>query len=144
MMYAFLMLTGCNESPSATKANDSDSIASSTSTDTTSMPAYDPAMDSYNVGGEFIQKIADTLNIKMYFFTIKPNDSAALHAHPDHIVYIIQGGKLRVTFRGQGTQTMDVKPGMAFVSGPVFDAGRNIGNTTVKMLIADIYRPRNK
>lgn len=105
---------------------------------------YDPAMDAINVGGKSIQKLGDTLNIKMYIATMEPGDSAVLHTHPDHTVYVIQGGKIAVIFQGRGRQIMDLKTGMGFISGTLSDAGKNIGNTTVKLLITDTYRPRDK
>ena len=101
-------------------------------------------MEPLTVGAKFSKKLSDTLGVKMYEFTMKPGDSASLHTHPDHAVYVLQGGKLAVTFQGMGRQIMDLKPGMGFVSGSLSDAGKNIGNTTVKLLIMDIYRPRGK
>ncbi len=80
----------------------------------------------------------------MYEFTLKPGDSAALHTHPDHSIYVLQGGKLAVTFQGSGRQIMDLKTGTGFISGPLSDAGKNIGTTTVRLLVTDIYRPRGR
>jgi hypothetical protein len=39
---------------------------------------------------------------------------------------------------------MDLKTGTGFVSGPLSNAGKNIGNTSIKLLVTDIYRPRGK
>ena len=108
------------------------------------MPAYDTAMEPLMVGAKFSKKIADTLNVKMYEFTMKPGDTATIHTHPDHAVYVLQGGKLAVTFQGSGRQILDLKPGMGFINGALSDAGKNIGNTTVKLLVTDIYRPLGK
>ncbi len=80
----------------------------------------------------------------MYEFTVKPGDSAAMHTHPDHTVYVLQAGKLAVTFKGAGRQIMDFKAGTGFISGPLSDAGKNVGTTTVKLLVTDIYRPRDR
>lgn len=68
-----------------------------------------------------------------------------LHLHPDDAVYVLEGGKLRVSFKGNPEAIiMDMKSGESIVSGPLSDAARNIGNTTIRLLIADIYRPREK
>lgn len=101
---------------------------------------YDPAKDGLVTGAQFSKKLGDTLGIKFYEMTLKPGDSATLHSHPAHTVYVLQGGQLAVYFDGTNRQVMDLKPGMGFVSGPVTDAAKNIGKTTIKMLIADIYR----
>ena len=114
------------------------------SQDTSSMLQYDPAMDPLTVGAKFSKKLADTLGIKMYEFTLNPGDSAELHAHPDHTVYVLQGGTLAVTFNKVDRRILELKPGDGFVSGSLSDAGKNIGTTTVKLLVTDIYRPRIK
>jgi quercetin dioxygenase-like cupin family protein len=139
-----LFLMACNETATTPQKKDIGTTQRVTKNDASSMPAYDPAMEPLTVGAQFSKKLGDTLNIKMYEFTLKPGDSAALHTHPDHTFYVLQGGKLAVTFQGAGRQILDLKPGMGAISGPVSDAGKNIGNTTIKLLINDIYRPRGK
>ena len=67
-----------------------------------------------------------------------------VHVHPDHTVYVLQGGTLAVTFNKVDRRMLELKPGDGFVSGSLSDAGKNIGTTTVKLLVTDIYRPRIK
>jgi quercetin dioxygenase-like cupin family protein len=107
-------------------------------------PAYDAAIDRYTLGGASIQKIADTLGIKMFVSTLKPGDSTSLHSHPDYSVYILQGGELAVTFPGGIRKVLQLKKGMGFVSGPLSHIERNIGKTSIKALVTHIYRPRSK
>ncbi len=142
VLISFLFLIGCNEPATTSEKNEMDTTSVVTNSDTSSIPAYDPAMEPLTVGAQFSKKLADTLNIKMYEFTLKPGDSAAMHTHPDHTDYVLQGGKGAITFQGIGRQIMELKTGDAFMSGPVSDAGKNIGNRTVKLLVTDIYRPQ--
>ena len=107
-------------------------------------PAYDATIDAFTLGGESIQKLADTLGVKMFIATMKPGDTATLHSHPDHTVYVLEGGELAVTFPGAGRQIMKMKKGTGFVGGPFSDAAKNIGKTTVKLLMTHVYRPRVK
>jgi quercetin dioxygenase-like cupin family protein len=144
VLISVLLLIGCNEPATTSEKNVRDTAPVVTNSDTSSIPGYDPAMEPLTVGAAFSKKLGDTLNIKMYEFTLKPGDSAALHTHPDHAVYVLQGGKLAVTFQGMGRQVMDLKTGAGFISGPISDAGKNIGNTTVKLLVTDVYRPRGR
>jgi uncharacterized RmlC-like cupin family protein len=112
--------------------------------DAFAMPVYDQTMDAINTGGTSVKKLGDTLNIKMYITTLKPGDSVVLHKHPDHTVYVLQGGTLAVYFNGVERHQMELKAGNGFVGGPLSDAAKNIGNTTITLLIHDIYRPRGK
>ena len=114
------------------------------SNDSSTLP-YDPAMEPLTVGARFSKKLGDTLGVKMYEFTVKPGDSWGLHTHPDHAVYVLEGGKMALFIKEAGKQdTLTLPTGMALISGPLSDSGRNVGSTTIKLLVADIYRPRNK
>ncbi len=58
---------------------------------------------------------------------------------------MLQGGKMALYMREAGRQdTLTFPTGMAMVSGSLTDSGKNIGSTTIKMLVTDIYRPRGK
>lgn len=145
VLISTLFLISCNQSPTTSEENDKDTTAVVTSSDTSTMPVYDPAMEPLTVGAKFSKKLGDTLGIKMYEFTVKPGDSWALHTHPDHIVYVLQGGKMALFIQAAGRQdTLTFPTGMALISGPLSDSGKNIGNTTMKLLVSDIYRPRGK
>ena len=145
VLISVLFLIGCNDSATTAEKNEEDTASIVTNNDTPSMPAYDPAMDPLTVGPQFSKKLHDTLNIKMYEFTVKPGESWALHTHPDHTVYVLQGGKMALFVQATGKQdTLTFPIGMSLISGPLTDSGRNIGNTTIKMLVQDIYRPRGR
>ncbi len=136
------LLIACNRSAPGSANRETDTMPMTG--DTSVQPPYDPNMDAIHTGGTSVKKIGDTLNIKMYIATMKPGDSAVLHNHPDHTVYVLQGGKLAVYFQGVQRHEMELKTGDGFVSGPLSDAAKNIGNTTVMLLIHDVYRPRGK
>jgi uncharacterized cupin superfamily protein len=82
--------------------------------------------------------------MKMFILTMKPGDTAELHSHPDHTVYVLEGGELAVTFQGKPRQIMKLQKGMGFVAGPLSDAAKNTGKTTVKLLMTHIYRQKAK
>jgi hypothetical protein len=141
---AVLSVIACKEAAKTSENNALDTASVPVNNDASSMPAYDPSMDPLTVGAQFSKLLHDTLGIKLYEAFLKPGDSSELHTHPDHIVYVLEGGKLAVYFQGVERVEMDLKKGLGFVSGPLSDAAKNIGNTTIRMLIADIYRPRGQ
>ncbi len=145
VLVSVLFLISCNETATTSETNGRDTTSVVSNADTSSMPTYDSAMEPLTVGAKMSKKLGDTLGVKMYEFTAKPGESWALHTHPDHTVYVLQGGKMALYMRETGRQdTLTFPTGMALISGPLSDSGRNIGNTTIKMLVADIYRPRSK
>lgn len=142
LLASVLLLNSCSEAANPSRKEAKDTLAVVT-TDTAPMPNYDAGMDSYVAGGTFVKKLGDTLGIKMYEFTLKPGETCALHAHPDHAAYVLQGGKAALYMKSTGRRdTIMFTAGMALISGPLIDSGTNIGNTTIKFLITDIYRPR--
>ncbi len=141
LFLATLWLIGCTQS--AETENKVDAVtATMGSEEQTDMPAYDPAMDLALTGGDSIEMLGDSLGIKMYIGSIAPGDSVAWHYHPDHTVYVLEGGTLAVYFEGAEKQIMELPDGIGFISPPLSDAAVNIGNTTIKLLTHDIYRPR--
>ena len=144
VLVSVLFLISCNGPATTSDKNDKDTTQVVSTPEAASMPEYDPAMEPLTVGAQFSKLLHDTLNIKMYEFTLKPGDSAALHAHPDHTVYVLQGGKASISFNGAAPQEMELKTGMGFISPSLKDYGKNIGTTTIKLVVTDIYRPRGK
>ena len=141
LLLATMWLTGCNQS-AETETNGDAATAAVESEKQTDMTAYDPAMDLALTGGDSIEMLGDTLGIKMYIGSMAPGDSVAWHYHPDHTVYVLEGGTMAVYFEGAEKQIMELPDGIGFISPPLSDAAVNIGNTTITLLTHDIYRPR--
>ncbi len=108
-----------------------------------SMPAYDAAMDPVTVEGKFAKIHADSLGIKLYEVTLQPGDSVGIHNHPDNIIYVLEGGTGVLTLKDGSTQAVEFIKGMGILGGPATHSGKNTGATTIKLLVADIYRPRD-
>ena len=144
VLASVLFLISCNEPATTSDKNDKDTTQVVSNPDAASMPEYDPAMDALTVGAQSSKLLHDTLGIKMYEYTLKPGESAALHAHPDHITYVLQGGKALISTNGAVPQEKELKTGMGFISPSLKHYGKNIGTTTIKLLVTDIYRPRAK
>lgn len=143
VLISSLFVTSCNDATTDSEKTDKDTTTT-VKEDDNSMPPYDPAFEPLTVEAAYANKLADTLGVKMYEITLKPGDSVALHNHPDHSMYVIQGGKLQITVQGGESKEFDMKPGMGMMVGPENHNGKNVGNTTVKLLLHDIYRPRAK
>ncbi len=145
VLVSVLFFISCNQPATTSDKNDKDTTQVAANRDTTSMPAYDPAMDAYQVGGKAIKKLGDTLGVKMYEFTAEPGETWALHSHPDHTFYVVQGGTVALFIQATGRQdTLTFPTGMALINGPLSDSGKNIGKTTIRGIVTDIYRPRSK
>jgi hypothetical protein len=102
-------------------------------------PVYNPAKGAHIVEPKMTRMLADTLGIVMYEFIMKPGDSLAWHEHPHHTFYVLEGGTLAVYFEGLEKQVLDLPVGFGMHAIPGGDAAVNIGESTVKLLMHDIY-----
>ena len=148
ILVSVLALISCNQSANTSDKNDKDTVQVVAADDSTSIPAYDPALDPLTVAGANGKLIQDSLGIKMFETWVKPGELAPLHRHPDHALYVLQGGKAMLYSKdipgAEKGMPVEFKAGEGLVNGPITDSARNIGNTTIKLLEIDVHRPRNK
>lgn len=70
----------------------------------------------------------------------KPGDTAKMHHHPEHMVYVLKGGKLNFTSEGKN-QVMDLKEGSAVFLEAQNHEATNSGNSVVDLLVVELKSP---
>lgn len=81
----------------------------------------------------------DTAGIRVLLISIPPGGALDNHTHPGFIAYIVEGGILEETFPGGTKYNAELSTGMNMKSGPMdVHADKNIGNTTVKILLIEL------
>ncbi len=73
-------------------------------------------------------------------FEMAPGDVIPWHSHPNHVAYVLAAGKIQITDKGQAPVTMDVKVGEALFLPAVTHTGKNVGKTTIKLIITEIKK----
>ena len=148
VIISVLFIVSCNQPATISDKNDKDTAQIVAVGDATSKSPYNPALDPLIVAGPNGKLLHDSLGIKIYEVWVKPGELGPLHSHPDHAMYVLQGGKARVYFpdipEGKNGIEMEFKAGEGWVTGPVVDSARNIGNTTIKLPEVDVHRRRSK
>ncbi len=66
----------------------------------------------------------------------KPGDTAKMHHHPEHAVYAVKGGKLRLTSEGK-TDDIEIKEGSVIFLKAQNHEATNIGDTTVELIVVE-------
>ena len=102
------------------------------------------AQDPLKVGPNIYRKILENDRVRMMEVTFAPGDSIAMHSHPDHAVYVVTGGTLRVTTSDGKTQVADLKPGDPIWFPAVTHAAKNIGATPLKLLVVELKEKPTK
>lgn len=96
--------------------------------------AQDPTM----IGPNTHKKILENNRVRMIEVTFAPGDSIAMHSHPDHAVYTISGGTLRITTSDGKLRVAELKTGQPIWFPAITHAAKNIGTTTLKLLVVEL------
>jgi quercetin dioxygenase-like cupin family protein len=67
-----------------------------------------------------------------------PGDHEGWHSHPANIVYVVAGGKLRITTPDGKSNDVEFKTGDTLYRDPVTHAAENIGTTTLHAIIVEL------
>ena len=83
--------------------------------------------------------IMENDRVRVLGVLFKPNDKAAMHSHPDHVVYVLKGGKLKLTSSGK-TDVLDLKTGQAMFFKAQSHEAENTGKTDVDLLVVELKK----
>ena len=104
--------------------------------------SHDVALDATKVASKFYKTVQDSLNMRIVMVEYKPGTTSALHSHPDHVLYAIDGGKAEFTAKDGTKQVMTLDKGMTGVSPSDAHSVKNIGNNTAKVVLIEVNRPK--
>jgi beta-alanine degradation protein BauB len=69
----------------------------------------------------------------------KPRDIAKMHHHPEHVIYVLSGGRMRMTSEGK-TDEMDLKTGSVVFMKAQNHEAENIGDSTIDLLVLELKK----
>jgi quercetin dioxygenase-like cupin family protein len=70
----------------------------------------------------------------------KPGDKEPMHAHPDILIYVIQGGKLKSTTPDGKSQVVEYKTGDVVWRPALTHSIENVGTTKLKALLVEVKK----
>jgi quercetin dioxygenase-like cupin family protein len=77
------------------------------------------AQDVMQYGVKHIKVLAEDDKVRVLHFTPSKGDKTPIHSHPETVLYVIKGGKIRTTL-ADGTSTVsELKPGQTALRAPV-------------------------
>lgn len=99
----------------------------------------DKSQDLTKVAAGASKVLNENERVRVLEAVFKPGDSAPTHHHPDHVVYVLKGGRLRVTSKGK-TQEVDFKQGAVVFFDAQDHEVLNDGNTTVDLIVVELKK----
>ena len=96
------------------------------------------AADPVKVGPNIYKVIFENEKIRVSEVTFKPGDKIPMHSHPDHFLYVLEAGKLILSYPDGHTSDFDAKAGQIVWIKAETHAGENVGTTEFKALVAEL------
>jgi len=106
----------------------------------TRLYAQDPVIAASNV---YKKVVLDNENVRVIQVEFAPGEVAPWHQHPNHVVYVLAGGKIEITNKGKEAMVMDLNEGDAMYMPAVTHMAKNVGTTTIRLLVTEI-KPGHK
>jgi beta-alanine degradation protein BauB len=100
----------------------------------TSKPPGDPAV----VAKDVYKLVLENDRVRVFDVRFKPGQRAEMHAHPDHVVYVIDDATIRLTGADGKSQDVTLKAGQTVFlpAGP--HAAENIGKKAAHNLVIEL------
>ena len=95
--------------------------------------------DPLKVANNVYKLVMENDRVRLLDLFLKPGDKAAMHHHPDHVVYVLNGGKAKLTSSGK-TDVMDMKSGQAIFLKAQSHEAENTGRTDLHLLVVELKK----
>ncbi|HKM60591.1 MAG TPA: cupin domain-containing protein [Candidatus Bathyarchaeia archaeon] len=99
----------------------------------------DTNMDPMKVASNVYKFINENDRVRVLEVVFKPGDTAKMHHHPEHVVYVLKGGRLKLTSEGK-TQELDLKQGsVVFLKEQDHEATNN-SKSDIDLLVVELKK----
>lgn len=83
------------------------------------------------------QKLSND-RVRVFEINFKPGQKIEMHEHPDHVVYVVKGGTLKIVESGKAPATMKLKPGDTVFLSAQKHWAQNVGKTHIKAVVVEL------
>ncbi|MFV5695864.1 cupin domain-containing protein [Flavobacterium sp. LB3P122] len=101
----------------------------------TSLYAQDPMKVSSNV---YKKILLENDKVRVMEVEFKPGMTTSWHSHPNHVIYAETGGSIEITEKGKTATAMEIKTGSAMYMPAVTHMAKNVGNSTIKLIVTEM------
>lgn len=102
------------------------------------------AQDPLKVAPAMYKPVFENERVRVMEVTFKPGEKIAVHSHPDHFVYVLSAGKLRVTNADGKVTDADLTVGQVVWFSAETHSAVNTGTTEVRALVTELKEPAPK
>lgn len=99
----------------------------------------DSNLDPMKVASNVYKFINENERVRVLEVIFKPGEMAKMHHHPEHVVYVLKGGPLKITSEGK-TQVLDLKQGSVVFLEEQNHEATNTGNSDINLLVVELKK----
>ncbi len=96
-------------------------------------------LDPKDVASNVYNFIMENERVRVFNATFEPGEIAKMHSHPDHVVYVLRGGKIKITTEGK-TDVLDLETGKALFLNAQNHEAENVGQSTLELLVVELKK----
>ena len=96
------------------------------------------AADPLEVAPGMYSLIFQNDRVRVMQVVFKPGEKIAKHSHPDHFVYVLEGGKVKISHPDGTSMDADFKVGQVVWIPAETHWAENLGTTQVKLLVTEL------
>ena len=97
--------------------------------------------DPATVAADIYKLLLDNDRVRVFDVRFKPGQKAAMHGHPDHVIYVLAGFKLSLELPGGVGQVVELVPGQALWMKAGLHAAQNTGGSEGRALVVELKEP---
>jgi quercetin dioxygenase-like cupin family protein len=96
-------------------------------------------LDPKDVASNVYNPLMENERVRIFKAVFKPGDTAKMHHHPDHVVYVLKGGNLKLTSEDK-TDNLTLEDGKALFLNEQVHEAQNVGQSTVELLVVELKK----
>jgi quercetin dioxygenase-like cupin family protein len=96
------------------------------------------AQDVMQAGGKHLKVLAEDEKVRVLEYAPLKGEKTTLHSHPESIVYVLKGGRIKYTMPDGSTKITELKTGEALLRPPVTHSDEALDD--VKTLMIELKR----
>jgi beta-alanine degradation protein BauB len=97
-------------------------------------------MDALKAVPESATLIMENERVRVLDVKFKPGQKTTMHSHPDHVVYVIKDGKLKITLLDGTINEVNLKAGQAIWMKAGQHAVENMSKTEANNLVIELKK----
>lgn len=94
--------------------------------------------DPLSVAPEMYKKLFENDQVRVMEVTFAPGGKIAMHSHPDHFVYVVEGGTMRITDDTGKVTDAVVTPGQVLWMDAQSHRAENTGSSPLRLTVTEL------